>query len=63
MKAIRLAALGLMAMTGTARAEPPEALSGIDQIVVRKAERTLTLYSQGRAVHVIPDIQLERDLV
>ncbi|HEY0960245.1 MAG TPA: L,D-transpeptidase family protein [Novosphingobium sp.] len=58
MKALRLAALALMAMTGTARAEPPEALSGIDQIVVRKTERTLTLYSRGRALHVISGIQL-----
>lgn len=50
-----LAGIALMlASNGQAKAPLPL----IDHIVVDKSDRTMTLYSQGRMVHTIADIQL-----
>lgn len=58
MRPIRFAPLGLLLLVGAAKAEEPPALPEIDQIVVRKAARTMLLYSEGRLVHAIARIQL-----
>jgi murein L,D-transpeptidase YafK len=54
-------ALGLLAvlsLVGAAQAEPPLHLPDIDYIRVEKSARTMTLYSEGRAVHTITGLQL-----
>lgn len=58
MTAFRLAPLVLLLAVGAARAEAPLALPEIDQVVVRKAERVIQLYAEGRLVHTITGIQL-----
>lgn len=60
MNAARLALPLLMVLAGGggAVADAPLALPPIDRVEVRKAERTLTLWSRGRAVHTIAGIQL-----
>lgn len=55
---LHLAALGLLLAVGGARAQERVALPEIDHIVVRKAERTLTVYAEGEAVHTFEGIQL-----
>lgn len=52
-----LLALCLMLAAGAARADIPD-LPLIDQIVVRKADRVMELYAEGRHVHTIAGIQL-----
>ena len=52
-----LFALCLMLAAGAVRADIPE-LPLIDQIVVRKADRVMELYAEGRHVHTIAGIQL-----
>ncbi len=52
----RIAGLLFFAMAGAANAQAP--LPEVDHVVVRKGERTITLYSQGKAVHVIAGLQL-----
>lgn len=52
----RFAGLLLCVLAGAAVAQAP--LPEIDHVVVRKGERTLTLYSEGRAVHTISGVQL-----
>lgn len=58
----RLAALAFLSLVGAAQPasaqEAPTELPLIDHVVVQKAARTITLYSQGQAVHVIGSIQL-----
>ena len=54
----RFAPLGLLLLVGAAEAEAPLQLPLIDYVLVRKAERTMTLYSEGQAVHTIAGIQL-----
>jgi murein L,D-transpeptidase YafK len=49
-----LLVLGLLLLSGAARAELPP----IDQIVVRKADRVMELYADGALVHSIEHIQL-----
>jgi murein L,D-transpeptidase YafK len=49
-----LLVLGLLLLSGAARAELPP----IDQIVVRKADRVMELYADGELVHSIEHIQL-----
>jgi murein L,D-transpeptidase YafK len=62
MNRLRLAVLGLALLTGAAAgvvgAEAPLRLPDADQIVVRKAARTLELYDRGRLVYTITGIQL-----
>lgn len=58
MVALRPAALGLLMLAGAAGAQAPTDWPTVDQVVVRKAERTITLYAAGRVVHTIPGIQL-----
>lgn len=58
MRRLRLAPLGLLLLVGAARAEVPLELPLVDYVLVRKAERSITLYSEGRAVHTITGIQL-----
>ena len=53
-----LLALGLMLAGGAARAEPPPQLPPVEHIVVRKAERAMELYAQGRLLYTIEGIQL-----
>jgi murein L,D-transpeptidase YafK len=53
-----LLALGLILLSGAARAEPPLQLPRIDQIVVHKAQRTMELYTEGQLVQTIENIQL-----
>lgn len=55
MKPLRLAALGLLMLTGAARAEN---LPEVDHIVVDKARRTLTAFADRQPVRVIAGIQL-----
>jgi len=57
-RALNLAAVAALLLTGGARAEPALRLPDIDRIVVRKAVRTMTLYADGRAVRTIAAIQL-----
>ena len=52
-----LAVVSLLA-TGAATAEPVLHLPLIDQIVVRKADRVMELYAEGRHVHTIAGVQL-----
>lgn len=54
----KFAPLLLLLATGDAAADEPLSLPGIDFIRVDKSERTLSLYSGGRIVHVIEQIQL-----
>jgi len=54
----RFAPLLLLTMVGAARAEEAPVLPDIDLVTVDKSDRTLTLWSAGRAVHVITGIQL-----
>lgn len=54
----KFAPLLLLLATGDAVADEPLSLPGIDFIRVDKSERTLSLYSGGRIVHVIEQIQL-----
>lgn len=58
MRGRSLFVLGLLFLSCAARAEPPPPLPPIDQIVVRKGERTMALYAQGALVHKIAGIQL-----
>ncbi|MET0364450.1 MAG: L,D-transpeptidase family protein [Sphingobium sp.] len=58
MKVLRLAALGLLMLTGAAGQGTPLALPTVEHIVVRKAERTITLYAKSQPVHTITGIQL-----
>ena len=45
-------------LAGGGRAEPPLSLPEVDRIVVRKSERVMQLYAEGRLVHTITGIQL-----
>lgn len=54
----RLAALALAPLVGAAQPVLPPQLPAIDHVVVLKTARTITLHSQGRAVHMIEGIQL-----
>ncbi len=58
MRGRSLLALGLMLAGGAARAEPPSQLPLVEHIVVRKAERVMELYAQGRLLYTIEGIQL-----
>lgn len=60
MFALRPAALGLLMLAGAAGAQArmERPLPPVDQVVVRKAARTITLYAAGRAVHTIGGIQM-----
>lgn len=58
MIALRPAALGLLMLAGAVEARAQSPLPMVDQLVVRKAERTITLYASGRAVHTITGIQM-----
>jgi murein L,D-transpeptidase YafK len=53
-----LGILPLVLALGLAAAQEPLALPEVDQIVVRKTARTMTLYAHGQAVHTIAAIQL-----
>jgi murein L,D-transpeptidase YafK len=55
---LRFAPLGLLLLVGAAQAEAPLTLPRIDHVVVRKAERVMQLYAEGRLVHTIAGIQL-----
>jgi murein L,D-transpeptidase YafK len=55
---LRFAPLGLLLLVGAVRAEAPLALPQIDHVVVRKAERVMQLYADGRLAHTIAGIQL-----
>lgn len=55
---LRFASLGLLLLVGAAQAEAPLTLPPIDHVVVRKAERVMQLYADGRLVHTITGIQL-----
>ena len=54
----RLAALALVPLVGAAQPAVPPQLPPIDHVVVLKTARTITLYSQGQAVHMIEGIQM-----
>jgi murein L,D-transpeptidase YafK len=54
----RLGAALAFVLAGQALAEPLPRLPVVDQIVVRKADRVMELYAQGRLVHTIEAIQL-----
>jgi len=58
MKRLRLAPLGLLLLVGAARAEAPLELPLLDHLVVRKGERVIELYADGRLVRTITGIQL-----
>lgn len=58
MKLLRFAPLALIGLVGGAQAEASLELPQIDHVVVRKGERTITLYAQGEAVRIIGGIQL-----
>jgi murein L,D-transpeptidase YafK len=53
-----LLAIILVLAAGGASAGPPAALPDVDYLRVDKTARTITLYSQGRAIHRIAGIQL-----
>lgn len=54
----KFAPLTLLLATGTAAAQQPLSLPGIDFIRVHKAARTMELFAGKRLVHVIEQIQL-----
>lgn len=58
MKRLRFAPLALVLLVGAAKANAPLELPQIDHVVVRKGERTITLYAQGQVVRAIAGIQL-----
>ncbi len=55
---LRLALLGLLLLAGRVSAEAPQELPLVDHVVVRKAERVMQLYAEGRLVHTIEGVQL-----
>ena len=55
---LRIMAAALALLTGAARGEERLELPEIDHLVVRKAERTMELWSEGRLAHRIVRIQL-----
>ena len=57
-RALNLAVATALLLTGPAAAQDPLVLPDIDHVVVRKAARTMALYSGGREVHRIAGIQL-----
>jgi len=58
MRAFRLVTLGPLLLAGATGAETPAQLPPVDHVVVRKGERLMQLYSEGRLVHTIGGLQL-----